>query len=108
MEREQEHQKQFHDQYSRVYSFQLEELVFMRNFGQDSSINPWLPGHIVSSSGPLSYTIQLPDGRTFRRHIDHIRNRTDSYSELDNEQITSSEVTEVVEPKAEVVSPIVL
>ena len=76
----------------------------MRNFGQDSSVNPWLPGHILSSSGPLSYTIQLPDGRTFRRHI---HKRTDSNFELDHEQVTSSEVTEVVEPEeAEVVSPI--
>ena len=61
----------------------------------------------MSSSGPLSYTVQLPDGRTFRRHIDHIRKRTNSYSELDHEQVTSSEFTEVIEPEeAEVVSPV--
>ena len=96
MEREQEHQKQSHDQHSRVRCFQLEELVFMRNFGQDSSVNPWLPGHIVSSSGPLSYTVQLPDGRTFRCHIDHIRKRTRFHSELDHEQVTASEFTEGV------------
>ena len=107
VEREQEHQKQSHDQHSQVRAFQLEELVFMRNFGQDSSAQPWLPGHIVSSSGPLSYTVQLPDGRTFRRHIDHIRKRKNSYSELDHEQVTSSEFTEVIEPEeAEVVSPV--
>ena len=79
----------------------------MRNFGQDSSVNPWLPGHIVSSSGPLSYTVQLPDGRTFRHHIDHIRKRTRSHSELDHEQVTASEFTEVVEPEeAEVILPV--
>ena len=79
----------------------------MRNFGQDSSVNSWLPGHIVRSSGPLSYTIQLLDSRTFRRHIDHIRKHTDCYSELDHEQVTSSEVTELVEAEeAEDVSPI--
>ena len=61
----------------------------------------------MGSSGPLSYTIQLLDGRTFRRHIDHIRKRTDSYSELDHEPVIPSEVTEPVEPEeAEVVSPI--
>ena len=79
----------------------------MRNFGQDPSVNLWLPGHIVSSSGPLSYTVQLPDGRTFRRHIDHIRKRTKFPSELDHKQVTASEVTEVVEPEeAEVILPI--
>ena len=86
-------------QHSQVRSFHLEGLVFMRNFGQDSSAQPWLPGHIVSSSGPLSYTVQLSDGRTFRRHINHIRKRTN------HKQVTSSEFTEVVEPEeAEVVS----
>ena len=79
----------------------------MSNFGPDSSAMPWLPGHIVSSSGPLSYIVQLPEGRTFRRHIYHIRKYTISYLELDHEQVTSSEFTEVVEPEeTEVVSPV--
>ena len=69
----------------------------MQKFGQDSSVNPWLPGHTVSSSGPLSYTIHLPDGRTFRGHIDHICKCTKSHSELDHEQVTASEFTEVVD-----------
>ena len=61
----------------------------------------------MSSSGPSFYSIQLPDGRTFRHHIDHICKRTDSYPELDHEQVTSSEVTEPVEPEeAEDVSPV--
>ena len=38
----------------------------MQNFGQDSSVNAWLQGHIMGSSGSLSYTVQLVDGRTFR------------------------------------------
>ena len=56
----------------------------------------------MSSSGPLSYTVQLPDGRTFRRHIDHIRKRTRFHSELDHKQVTASEFTE----EAEVILPI--
>ena len=77
----------------------------MEDFGQDSSVNLWLPGNIVSSSGPLSYTVQLPDGR--RRHIDHIRKRTRFHSELDHEQVTAFEFTEVVEPEeAEVTLPV--
>ena len=79
----------------------------MQNFGPDTSAKPWLPGHIVSSSGPLFYTVQLPDGRSFRCLIGHICKHTNSYLELDHEQVTSSEFSEVVVPKgAEVVSPV--
>ena len=79
----------------------------MSIFGPDSSAMPWLPGHIVSSSGPLSYIVQLPEGRTFRCHIYHIRKHTISYLELDHEQVTSPEFTEVVElEESEVVSPV--
>ena len=61
----------------------------------------------MSSSRPLSYTVQSSDCRTFRYHIDHIHKRTRFHSELDHEQVTASEVTEVVEPEeAEVISPV--
>ena len=81
----------------------------MGSFGQDSSVNPWLPGHIVSSSEPLSYTVQLPDGRTFRRQIDHIHKCTRFHSELEHKQVTASEFPEVVEPEeAEVILPVPL
>ena len=36
----------------------------------------WIPGVIVSSTGPVSYTIKLEDGRVVRRHIDHVRDRS--------------------------------
>ena len=35
----------------------------------------WLPGIIEAASGPLSYVIRLTDGRTVKRHVDHIRER---------------------------------
>ena len=35
----------------------------------------WLPGHIVESSGPVSFKIQSKDGRTISCHQDHLRKR---------------------------------
>ena len=35
----------------------------------------WLPGVIKEKSGPVSYSVQLEDGRTWHRHADHIRQR---------------------------------
>ena len=48
----------------------------------------WLPGEVVKIQGPLSYHVQLTDGRTVRRHDDVIRkcilnaNRTGSDQEI--------------------------
>uniref|UniRef100_A0A6B0V6W4 Putative transposon ty3-g gag-pol polyprotein n=1 Tax=Ixodes ricinus TaxID=34613 RepID=A0A6B0V6W4_IXORI len=47
--------------------------VFAINFG--TSGNRWLPGVISCRLGPLSYQVQLEDGRVWRRHIHHIRTR---------------------------------
>ena len=55
----------------------------------------WLPGIISEVTGPVSYVIELTDGRTVRRHQDHVRRRHDVLPEplLIPEQ--------VVEPVAE-------
>ena len=37
----------------------------------------WLPGIICEVTGPVSYVIELTDGRTVRRHQDHVRRRHD-------------------------------
>ena len=33
----------------------------------------WLCGEVIDHTGNSSYQVLLADGRTFRRHIDHIR-----------------------------------
>ena len=35
----------------------------------------WVPGIIHSITGPLSYRVELGDGRVVRRHVDHVRSR---------------------------------
>ena len=37
----------------------------------------WRPGIISEVTGPVSYVIELTDGRTVRRHQDHVGRRRD-------------------------------
>ena len=47
-------------------------MVFVKNQGRREA---WLPGHILESSGPVSFKVQLQDGRTISLHQDHFRKR---------------------------------
>ena len=69
--RQQFQQKQQHDIHARERTFTLNDDVFVKNF---ASADPnWLPGKIVAVRGPVSYDIQLKDGKVLHRHIDHLR-----------------------------------
>ena len=61
-----------HDKRAKTHSFELGDSVFTHCGGQKIV---WLPGVIDSVTGPLSYVIRLADGRSVKRHIDHIRKR---------------------------------
>ena len=40
------------------------------------SQDKWLPGVIQSQSGPVSYDVELENGKIVKRHIDHLRDRS--------------------------------
>ena len=71
----QHRQKVAHDQHARSRSFDVDDPVFGKNFADGPT---WLPGAIIAIHGPLTYDIQLEDGRVIRRHVDHIQSRTSS------------------------------
>ena len=78
-------QKEHHDTSKRVRTFSVGDSVFAEMFG--TSAHTLLPGSVVRLTGPLSYIVELSDGRFIRRHIDNIRirtcvNRTDSFDYL--------------------------
>ena len=62
-----------HDVRSKDWEFQIDDTVFVENFGQGSK---WLAGIIDEVREPLTYMVKLSDGRLVKRHVDHIRNRT--------------------------------
>ena len=44
--------------------------------------NKWLAGVVTDKHGPLTCLITLDDGRIFRRHLDHIRLRTNCLTNI--------------------------
>ncbi len=43
-----------------------------RNFRSGSA---WIPGKIVQQLGPLTYLIDVSEGRLWKRHVDHLKQR---------------------------------
>ena len=68
----QEQMKKRHDVHSKLNDFVCGDPVYVYNF---IGTPKWLPGVIEEKSGPVSYSVQLEDGRTWHRHADHIRQR---------------------------------
>ena len=72
VETKQVRQAQDHDRGCKTRVFTPGDKVFTHCGGSKVE---WLPGIIEAASGPLSYVIRLTDGRTVKRHVDHIRER---------------------------------
>ena len=71
-EQKQLDQKARHDQRAKARSFRVGDTMFVQNFGFGDQ---WLPGVILSLSGPVSYIVELAGGRQKRCHQDHLRAR---------------------------------
>ena len=65
-------QMKHHDTHTRARSFQVEDNVYVKDFPNSRN---WQPGKIIEIRGPLSYHVELLDGRIVRRHVDAIRDR---------------------------------
>ena len=68
----QELQKEGHDKHAKARVFVAGDSVFARNF---TSGQAWLNGVISQALGPLSYQVELSDGRVVCRHVDHLHFR---------------------------------
>ena len=66
-------QKKYHDSHSQLRQFSSGQLVMAKDFHAQ---NKWIPGVIVDSSGPVSYNVELQDGKVIKRHVDHLRDRS--------------------------------
>ena len=63
-------QKKHHDTHAKQRSVAVGCSVLVRDFIHKGE---WLPGEVVGQLGPCSYLVQLRDGRTWRRHLDHLK-----------------------------------
>ncbi len=62
----QQQQKTDHDKRSRVRQFAVGERVFVRNHGRSG--DRWLSGTITGTSGPLSFKVDIENGRSVKCH----------------------------------------
>ena len=53
--------------------FHVGDTVCAMNFGGTPK---WLTGVLEEKLGPLTFTVRLPDGRVWKRHVDHIKSRS--------------------------------
>ena len=65
-------QKTYHDQHVKQRYFSKGQLVMVKDF----IAKKWIPGGIVDTTGPLSYSIEIENGRVICRHVDHIKSRS--------------------------------
>eukprot|EP00731_Ephydatia_muelleri_P030058 Em0021g581a len=67
--KKQTEQKWHHDKKARDKECAERETVLSRNYGSDPK---WVRGRIGKQCGPVSYQVELPDGRVWRRHIEQL------------------------------------
>ena len=90
VQQQQQKQKSQHDQHAKPRAYEQGDLVFIRDFRRQAS-SPWSPGTIVQSNGGQSYKVKLSDGQVVQRHADHIRERTTSCDDVEqNEELDVS------------------
>ena len=95
VEERQQAQKRKHDLRARTRSFKEGDTVFVKNFGSGCQ---WLPGKILDVSGPVSFRVQLEDGRQRRCHQDHLRLR-------EVEGAMSSDMSQIAPEDSILISP---
>ena len=85
-------QKQTHDFHAKECNLQVGDHVLAKNF---SPGEPWLHGSIHSKTGPVSFTVELNDGRIVNQHLDQLRedsaasNATAPSSVTNNDDVSS-------------------
>ena len=68
----QAYDKQRHDTRSAIRTFRAGDSVWALNFQGKPK---WIPTMVENQLGPLTFTVRLRDGRLWKRHQDHLRER---------------------------------
>ena len=68
----QAYDKQRHDTHAAARTFRTGDSAWALNFQGKPK---WMPTVIESQLGPLTFTVRLSDGRLWKRHQDHLRER---------------------------------
>ena len=65
-------QKDQHDQHAHLRSLEAGQPVMAKNMRPGEN---WIPGVILKQLGPVSFLVDVGEGRTWKRHIDHLKVR---------------------------------
>lgn len=65
----------WHDQHAHARQFFLGQTVMAQNLRPGPK---WVPGVVVERVGPLSYLVQVRNGAFWKRHVDLLRQGSDS------------------------------
>ena len=68
-------QKQNYDKHCRQREFFVGQRVMVRNLRPGLQ---WIPGTVIERKGPLTYLVQVAEGRIWKRHVDHLQETTDT------------------------------
>ncbi|CAC5367297.1 unnamed protein product [Mytilus coruscus] len=98
-------QKKYHDESAKHRTIKVGELVFARNFVVNSKLK-WIKGTVVNQTGPLSFKIELSDGRIIRRHVDHLRIRSSECRDTDTGDNIETSVTDKSTREPEITIPL--
>ena len=77
----QQKQKQYHDIHSKQREFGICDNVVALIHARNSQM--WLPATITAITGPLSYVMQLDDGRTHRCHINQLHAKHSTATQIE-------------------------
>jgi transposase InsO family protein len=80
---QQTQQKDYSDEHHRERRLSVGQSVWARNFGEGSR---WVRAKVLEQSDPVSFVLQLEDGRLWQRHVDHLRSgvlATPEYATVD-------------------------
>ena len=65
-------QKDQHDQHAHLRSLEAGQPVMVKNM---LSGDKWIPGVVLKQLGPVSFLVDVGEGKTWRRHLDHLKVR---------------------------------
>ena len=85
-------QKVSHDRRARSREIQLEDLVYVRNYGSGET---WEKGKVIGMLGETMFTVLMEDGRCVRKHLDQLRIRV---STSETQTMEDDDVIDITNP----------
>ena len=84
-------QKEQHDRHAHSRSLQAGQPVMVKNMRPGEN---WIPGVVLKQLGPVSFLVDVGEGRTWKRHIDHLKicdlTEPTTESTIDNSVVSDS------------------